>query len=357
MSEQLALPMIEVSGSAREMGRAHGEQERSRIEQFVAMRLAAVRHYIAERGSDAGAFVELGRRCLAALEAWDPDGYAEHLGVASGAGVDPGELYATANMTDVRDILLYSDDSSGDEGCSALLLPPARTTGGRFIAAQTWDLNPEDLDYVVAVHRRPVSGPETWSVTCVGCPSLIGMNEHGVSVGTTNVKVRGTRVGIPYLSLLHRAIRSASREEALRCIREADRAAAHTYWVADERGATELECSAHKVVERDASDVALVRTNHCLDDEHAEQHGEEPNSSSRARFARLVQLTDRTDIDERAVKEIFADRSDGVDSINRFPEDEQGTATNACIICVPKERTMLACKGPADRGRWYTLDF
>ena len=64
-------------------------------------------------------------------------------------------------------------------------------------------------DEVVAVHRIPDIGPETWSVTIAGAPTLIGMNVHGVWTGTTNIKVQGGRPGIGYMSLLHRAIHVA----------------------------------------------------------------------------------------------------------------------------------------------------
>jgi hypothetical protein len=51
------------------------------------------------------------------------------------------------------------------------------------------------------------------------------------------------------------------------------------------------------------------------------------------------------------------DRSDGVDSINRYTEDDQGTTTNACVIAVPARRELWACRGPADRGAWVQLAF
>ncbi|MEA1619090.1 hypothetical protein SOQ14_09185 [Erythrobacter sp. T5W1-R] len=58
---------------------------------------------------------------------------------------------------------------------------------------QTWDLNGPDVDYVIALHRLPDDGPETWTVTCAGCQTLMGMNAHGLAVGTTNLKTRGAR--------------------------------------------------------------------------------------------------------------------------------------------------------------------
>ena len=58
-----------------------------------------------------------------------------------------------------------------------------------------------------------------------------------------------------------------------------------------------------------------------------------------------------------SIEALFADRSDGVDSINRYTEDAQGTTTNACFIARPSTREIRACRGPADRGEWQTLAF
>ena len=69
---------------------------------------------------------------------------------------------------------------------------------------------------------------------------MIGLNEHGVWVGTTNLKTRRVQSGIGYMSLLHRAIRQRTRTDAAAAIEDATRMAAHTYWLADEHGGVEL---------------------------------------------------------------------------------------------------------------------
>lgn len=350
------LPRITVTGSAREMGRSHGEAVRDSIRPFVQQRLDAYVGYSSERGGPGLAdFRDAGRSCLAAYEAWDPEGHAEHVGVAEGAGVDAADLYSTTNMTDVRDVVILPPSS--DEGCSALVVPPSLTKHGVVLAGQTWDLNPQDLDYILAIHRKPSAGPQTWSVTCVGCPTLVGMNEHGLMLGTTNIKVRGSRVGVGYLSLLHRAVRERDRSAAARIIAEAPRAAAHTYWFADSDGGIELECSAERVVQRDLEGAAFSRTNHCFDETHVRGQGEAPNSSSYARLKMLEERLARGEHDVETIQELYADRSEGKDSINRYPEDETGTATNSCMVGIPADRKMWACKGPSDRGEWVELGF
>lgn len=354
----LELTRIECRGSARAMGRAHGEALRPRIQAFVAQRRDALVSYFTERGQAerVAEFDAAGRACLEVAARFDPEGTEEHRGIAEAAGIDAAALYAAANMTDVRDVLLLPS-SPDREGCTSLLVPALLTAEGRVIAAQTWDLNPDDLEFVVAVHRVPERGPETWSVTCAGALSLVGMNAAGVAVGTTNIKTRASRPGVGYLSILHRALREGTRAGAREVFRTAPRAAAHTYWTADESGANELETDPEAIVERALESGPIVQTNHCQAPELSAREGEEASSSSRRRLARALELLARGGSDVASVQRLFADRSDGVDSINRRPEDAQGTTTNACVVCVPATRTFYACRGPADRGRWYQLPF
>ena len=108
---------------------------------------------------------------------------------------------------------------------------------------------------------------------------------------------------------------------------------------------------------RDLHDVPIVQTNHCQVPAHQTLEGEPASPSSRARVARLAALVAPGKQDVDSVRRAFADRADGVDSINRFAEDGQGTATNACLVAVPARRELHACRGSADRGAWVKLGF
>ncbi|MDA3959771.1 MAG: C45 family autoproteolytic acyltransferase/hydrolase [Planctomycetota bacterium] len=352
------LPLIEVAGSVRACGQAQGEAMRDLAQAFVAQRRRAAKVYLYERGSrDLEGLVALGRQCMDATEAWDPAGIEEHRGIAEGANMDAAELFTFTNMTDIRDVLLYGELSADAEGCTSLLVDRGHSASGDLIAAQTWDLNPTDIDYVVAVHRRPDTGPETWTVTCAGCQTLVGMNGDGLWVGTTNIKTTDARIGVPYLSLLHRAIRYDTSAEALSTIAAAPRAGAHTYWAADAEQAGMIECAATAHVRRDLHDTPLVQTNHCVDPAFVAMQGEEAGSSTLQRRATALARLATGNHDVASIKALFADRSDGVDSINRYAEDEQGTATNSCLVAIPAKRELHACKGPADRGEWVQLQF
>ncbi len=354
----LELPIIEVSGTPQAMGEAAGEALRDDIAAMIDRRCEAAAAYFAQRGvGSIDAMISVGAACLEELESWDLQGWEEHVATAAGAGVDPALLHAAANYSDVRDLVVMPTAGGSDEGCTSVAYPGTATRDGHVLVGQTWDLHPLDVDSVVAMHRVPTQGPETWSVTVAGAPSLIGMNEAGVWVGTTNIKVRGVRIGVCYLNLLHRALRCRDREDAASQVAHAPRAAAHTFLLADAGGAIELECTAVSTVRSDLGTTPIVRTNHCFDAEHMGDEAEPPSSSSLARVERATALTSEGLADVTTVRRLMTDRQDGVDSICRWPEDGELTATNACVVGVPSLRRLEACRGPADRGRWTSLPF
>lgn len=358
------LPQLTVRGSPQQLGDAQGAAFALRIREFIPMRFDATMEYLAALGhASIGPLVDVGRQCMAVHARWHPQGHAEHVAMAAAAGVDAVELFTAANMTDMRDVLALGVEAKGvripadAEGCSAVLVPHAWTADGQTIGAQTWDLNPQDLDFVVAVRRIPLGAPQTWSVTCTGCLSLVGLNDAGLAVGTTNIKTHGSRVGVGYMAVLHRMLASRTFAEAAQACATAPRAAAHTYWLASPDQLAEWETTATSVVRRDATDAPLARTNHCLAPEHSVREGEPASASSRARLQRLTAHLHEGAHDVETLRALFADRSDGIDSVNRLAEDGQGTATNSVVIALPAQRVLWACRGSADRGQWVRLDF
>lgn len=335
------------------MGQSLGESLRATIEGLVERRRRSAAEYLAERGIDVD-LAGLGADCLQVLRGWDPAGYDEHVGVAAGAGVDSALLYAMVNLTDIRDLACVPAQADA-EGCTAAMVPGAKSATGAPLAGQTWDLVAGDVESIVAVHRTPDDAPRTWTVTVAGGPTLMGMNERGLAMGTTNIKVAGARVGVGYMSLLHKAVHLGDRREASECIVQGPRIAAHTYWFADPAGVLELECDAMACTMREGFDATLVRTNHCLAD--GRDDAEVPAESSTARLACAEQWAGRETVSVDDMRGLFADRSNGVCSINRRHDDGEPTATNACVVADPAQRVLHACRGEADRGCWVELAF
>lgn len=356
----MQLPQFTVSGTRVEMGEQYGRSCAEMIHGFVGDRVSAVEAYLEEAGhSGTEALFAAGAACLDLMQSFDPEGHDEHMAIAAGAQIDPVRLYTTANMTDVRDIIVLPHDPPviEDEGCTSALVPASHSANGFSLQGQTWDLNGPDVKHVVALHQIPDDGPELWTVTCAGCQTLMGMNEYGVTVGTTNLKTTGARIGIPYLSVLHKALRQSSREAASAVAQTAPVAGSHSYWIGDPSGAVEWERSPDNASKRSTDDGPLARSNHCLFDANIEIE-DALSETTHTRLSRMQNLLDQsTDHTLQSLKQAFSDRSDGRLSINRFAEDSSGATTNAVVIANPAELEFIACRGPATVGTWTKLEF
>src|SRR5690606_2773560 len=227
-------------------------------------------------------------------------------------------------LTDLRDVLAYSDlapSNVADEGCSAFIVEAERTANGQLLIGQSWDLQTSNMPYVRLIHRRPTDdSPQTWSLTLTGCLTLIGMNDSSIAVGNTNLKTRDARPGTQYLSVLHRAVRSRTFDEAVTAIAQAPRAGAHYYYVADANGnAIGLECSAQQVAKLRPSDGYLVHCNHALDPQIAALEVEDPATSTSCRQVRLGALIEHhsPSITVNTLQEMLGDHENGEDAICR----------------------------------------
>jgi hypothetical protein len=70
----LTLPVIDVAGTPRAMGRAHGEAVRDLVRGFMADRVRAGAVFVRQRRRD-GDFLATAAACLEILHGWDPAGW------------------------------------------------------------------------------------------------------------------------------------------------------------------------------------------------------------------------------------------------------------------------------------------
>ena len=350
---------IELAGTSRAMGRHFGEAFRAEISELYALRvrnaLTQAQQYggVTASESDLRAFSEA---CLASTRPFDPDGFAELEGIAEGAGLPIASVMALGGLTDLRDGLAWGGHLEATGGCSSCLVPRASTREHEVLAAQTWDLQSENMPFVVAVKRRPEQGPRTASVTTVGCLSLIAINEDGLAIGTTNLRTLDARVGVPYLSLIHKALACPSLEAAAIAIEQATRAGGHYYWLADARGrGLGLECSATRCVRSELADRSFVHCNHALEPAIAALEGKQDHQSSHARHTRLEELFEGWDgdVDAQAIQSFLGDEAGGVNAICRH--DYNGISTNAAAVALPERGELLACQGYPCEADWERL--
>ena len=355
----MELPVIELAGTSREMGRQFGEACRDAIVELYETRLEGAIQFArmwGHRTVRREEILDLAERCLASTRAYDPQGSDECVGIAEASGLTPAQLFAMQGLTDIRDVLAFSGVPDG-EGCSAIILPRERSADGRLLFAQNWDLATTNMPYVRLVHRRPVDTPETWSLTLTGCLSLIGINSEGVGVGTTNVTTDDGSCGVHYLHVLHRALEARSFNDAVSCIVDAPRLSGHYFFLVSAEGpAAVFECSARQCVRHDVVSNEVVRCNHLLDAEVVTTQRVQYTTCSSYRQQRLEDLLEQHEtvgIDD--IKRMLSDHEGGDNAVCRHDLPPTGISTNAAVILSPETGEIHACRGQPHVGRWRTM--
>lgn len=352
--------IFHLEGTPAQMGEAFGESCREEIAALCDLRfanaLAQAERYGGRRASEAD-LLALAGACLEASARFDPDGSDELCGIARGAGLPAARVLAMNGLTDLRDGLAWGGPLEAMGGCTAFVVQRDRSADGRLWTGQTWDLGTENLPYVVAVARRPERGPATLCVTTVGCLSLMGMNEAGVAIGTTNLRTTDAGVGVPYLGIIHRALGEATALDAARLIARAPRAGGHAYTVVDRNGdAFVVECSARLSRTLAVRGGFHVQTNHCQVPAHQALEADVPYASSHARLARMEELLRSAEqIDGPFLEGCLADTANGKLAICR--DDFEGISSNAALVLSPSRWQIRACHGLPSGGRWVELGF
>lgn len=352
--------LIKLEGPPKVMGECFGETFREEIQAFYALRLNNAISQAAQYGgrkiceSDV---ISVASECLAITEGYDKDGYLELVSTARAANLSPEQLWALNGLTDLRDILAWSDLAVYGGGCSSFIVQDNLTADAQLLCGQTWDLATDNMPFVIGVHRVPHDGPQSWSVTTVGCLSLIGMNEEGLAIGTTNLRTTDAQIGVCYLSIIHKVLASRSFERALDCVTNAKRAGGHYYYVCDAQNqAAAIECSAKDYAMLRVTEGHHVECNHILSESQLSVEADTPKASSLCRINRMNHLIvaaapGSLDVDD--MKRFLSDHEDEEGAICRHDLNE--VSSNAAVIMSPANRSMKACHGYPCSSDWIEM--
>lgn len=351
--------ILSLAGSPREIGEAFGAISRTEIHELYRLRvanaIAQALKYGGQRVTE-GHVLAVAQASLDVTRGYDEAGFEELEGIAYGADLPLLKVLAMNGLTDFRDVLSWPGNAGVDGvvpdlgGCTSLV---AQVDRGGVTCGQTWDLATDNLPFVIGVVRAPTDGPVTRTLTTDGCLSLIGMNDRGIAIGTTNIRTTDARPGVNYLSIIHKALRQDTLDAAIEAITSAPRAGAHYYYVADRARVTLLECSARVAHRRDLEAGTAVHANHCLWPENQAIEGSVPTSSSRFRQARMEALAAQGDITLEAMQGFFADTDGGNDAICR--DDMDGLNTNGAVVMRPGDGVIRIVQGVPTRGTWVDL--
>lgn len=279
-------PLIEVSGSHREMGRQIGEARREQIQHSVenARALIAQSYAQLELTWD-GAQIQA-RKYLPFAEERYPQYVDELRGIAEGANVNFDEVVTLNTMEAVTMDALHLTR------CTSFAVNEELTADGHVLAAHNEDWVPEDEDDVYVISARPNEEPPYLAMTYGGLLPNVGFNAYGIAQLIDSVYPTDSRIGIPRL-VVARAILSARRiSGAIGRALIPHRAAGYNHLLVHESGEMySLEVSARRFEILHGTDGYMVHTNHYLTS-HMKEVENDPEEliSSRVRYFRALRL-------------------------------------------------------------------
>ena len=340
----IGFPLVEVSGSAHEMGYQHGAQVAPMIERYL-------RWIEKMTGCDRD---ELGRRALAfqpCMERLSPAFVEEVRGLAFGAGISfPEAMLCQARGEAARAPLA--------EGCTAFSFTDSATRGGVPLAGQNQDLPPEFADVGIVLHVKPDDGrPRAITFTFAGQLGYMGTNQHGVSHFTNAVGGCPWRLGLPHYPLKRVLLEQRTLVDCLRILGEHRSCSAANMVFCDGGGQiadVEIRSDGIALYEDEHPDRRL-HTNHYLTPEFA-PYEPNPRSDSVHRLERLRFLIKANwgALDVDILKTILADHDGDPGAICRHGE---GGSHSICgYIAEPARGLFHVRRGHGCLGIWHTYE-
>jgi len=334
--------VLRLAGSPTQMGESHGEARADDIGAYLSSRIA-----LAGQGNDLSReqLLMLAEACLPAHRDYAPDLYAEMLAMADAAGISAAEAVIVGGYTDFLDVVrAYAGSAPVEDQCTAILIPAARADAGALLA-QTWDMNASAAPFVLMLELHPENQPAAMLFSTAGCIGQIGMNSAGVAIGINNLAANDGRFGVTWPFVVRKALQQASAADALRCIREAPLAGAHSFLVLDRDGEgymVEAMPSAQHVVR--LADMPLIHTNHCLEALTREWQGPRPENLSHHSRTRLshAQAFARRDI---ITPECLMAMTRDTRAICHRTQPDMDIHTCGAVVMCPQSGQLWACEG------------
>lgn len=204
-------PVVEVSGSAFERGRVHGEQARERVARSLA-------NYARLFGYYGMPWDEAQRRSLPyrdVIGGFDAGLLEEMEGIARGAGRPFSEILALNARTEVLPPSFLTGADAGE--CTAIAVTPAGSATGGTLLAQNWDWVGAQREAMIVLRIPESDAPACLTLTEAGMLAKIGLNAGGVGVCLNILRsiFDGTQAGVPVHVLLRALLKRKSVRDAV----------------------------------------------------------------------------------------------------------------------------------------------
>lgn len=253
--------VLDVSGTPRERGLAHGRALKDQIHAIIG---AFKKDLERDHKMSAAAFTEkfLAKTdFLPAIEKWTPGLIDEVCGIADGAGLPFEDVY----LFQLADEIWSMGRWALREKCTAIAVD--RRGDQPTLVAQNMDIPGFYQAYPTLLRVRRAGGPDTMVLTCPGLIGVNGMNSAAVAICcNTLLQLRPSPKGVPCLFVVRGVLEQGNLEDAAAWLRRIPHAVGQNYTIGDPGGAQAYECSAGEKVRfrPDPEGDFTYHTNHPL---------------------------------------------------------------------------------------------
>ncbi len=339
----VTFPVIAARGSARQMGRQHGELAGNLIQGYLRLieRITGTQRDVLCRRATA---------FLPPIRALSPLFVEEVRGLAEGASISFEEALLCQVRAEARDV--------SAEGCTAFALRGEATADGNVLAGQNQDLSPEFLDVSIVLRVEPNDGrPRALLYTFAGQLGYFGMNQHGVANYANAVYDCQSRPGLPHYPLKRLMLEQRTVQDCVELFRRHPQCSAANTIVCDGEGDIadiEARPEGMALYAGDHSD-AIVHTNHYLSAEFRPlETGSLPDSF--ARHSRMTEMVRRQwgEITVESIKAMLADHQGDPAAICRHGHNNWHTTSGH--IAEPLKGLLHLRRGHGCTGVWETFE-
>ncbi len=283
------IPLIAVSGTHREVGRAVGEAT------VEVLRAAVELDAELPPGRTRDDQLELAGRYREATLRATPWLVDEIDGAAEGAGVAALALFA-ASIEEIWSVRpsQATGGAAVDGRCTDMVAGPPATADGHLWVAHNNDLSPVSEASIVAIEWRVPGEPVVFSLG-IGPWISVGWNAAGLSLTGNELSPNDERVGVPRLLMVREQLTARTLDEAIAMTLRPDRASSYNTVLAHRDGrVVDVEGSATDAELTGLSSYGtLAHTNHYACERMSRFEGD-PDYARRSavRLGRALELLD-----------------------------------------------------------------
>jgi isopenicillin-N N-acyltransferase-like protein len=351
-------PLVQVSGTHREMGQQIGESCRENVQHSIRNARIVLENAFAEVKLTWVDAQSQAQNYLPFAQEHYPQYVEEIQGIAEGANVPFIELLVLNAIEELTMDVLHLTH------CTSIGVSDERTVSGNVLAAHSEEWLSIDEDDVYVIQAKPKDEPPYLAMTYGGLLPNVGFNACGIAQLIDSVYPNDSRIGSPRLVVSRAVLAAKTPEEAIRCTIVSDRAAGYNHLIVHESGEIyNVESSANRFALLSSEDGVSVHTNHYLSSQMKEvEDSSDGLIGSRVRYYRAQRLLNRTRQHSiQSLQDILSDHVNYPNSICKHVAGDNAVTNektiNALVIDLTAREMHIAWGNPCQNDyAVYQLD-